>query len=87
MELLTVDYFSQYPEVQQLKNTISSVVIAILKSVFARHGIPEIVCSDNGPQFSSQEFSQFANAYEFNHITSSPRLPQSNREVERMVKL
>ena len=29
MELLTVDYFSQYPEVQQLKNTISSVVIAI----------------------------------------------------------
>ena len=57
--LLTVDYFSRYPEVQQLK---IPVVIPILKSVFARHGIPEIVCSDNGPQFSSYDFSQFANA-------------------------
>ena len=54
--LLTVDYFSRYPEVQLLKNTNSSMVIAIIKSVFTRHGTPEIVCSDNGPSFHHKSF-------------------------------
>ena len=84
--LLTVDYFSRYPEVLQLKSTTSTAVIAALKSVFARHGIPEVVRSDNGPQYSSQEFSRFAEAYEFSHVTSSPRFPQSNGQAERMVQ-
>ena len=84
--LLVVDYFSRYPEAIQLKSTTSSAVIQTLKMVFSRHGIPETVRSDNGPQYSSQEFAQFASAYEFRHTTSSPRFPQSNSEVERMVK-
>ena len=84
--LLTVDYFSRYPEVIQLTTTTATVVIAALKSVFARHGIPEVVRSDNGPQFSAQEFSRFASSYEFQHVTSSPRFPQSNGQVERMVQ-
>ena len=84
--LLTVDYFSRYPEVQQLTTTSSAAVISASKAVFARHGIPETVRSDNGPQYSSHEFARFASAYEFKHITSSPRFPQSNGQVERMVK-
>ncbi|KAL5471335.1 hypothetical protein EMCRGX_G029439 [Ephydatia muelleri] len=51
--LLVVVYFSRYPEVIQLATTTSSKVIGALKSVFARHGIPEEVVSDNGPQFVS----------------------------------
>ena len=84
--LLTVDYFSRFPEVNELKTTTSATIIQNLKSLFSRHGIPETVRSDNGPQFSSQEFAQFASSYEFNHITSSPRFPQSNGQVERCVK-
>jgi len=84
--LLTVDYFSRYPEVNKLTSTTSATVIAALKSIFSRHGIPEIVRSDNGPQYSSREFAKFASSYEFNHITSSPRFPQSNGQVERMVQ-
>ena len=53
--LLVVDYFSRYPEVKQLKSTTSTAVIHALKAIFSTHGIPEIVRSDNGPQFSSQE--------------------------------
>ena len=57
-----------------------------MQSVFARHSIPETVVSDNGPQYSSEIFSQFANEYGFRHITSSPHYPQANGEAERAVK-
>ena len=39
--------------------TTSTNVIGALKSVFARHGIPEEVVSDNGPQFVSEEMKEF----------------------------
>ena len=48
--------------------------------------IPEKVISVNGPQFSSRKFSQFANKYCFEHVTSSPYFPQSNGEAERVVQ-
>ena len=52
--LIVVDYFSRYPEVVQLKSTTSQSIITSLKSIFSRHGIPEILVSDNGPQYSSK---------------------------------
>ena len=51
--LVIVDYFSRYPEVHKLTRTTSQSVINSLKTVFARHGIPETLRTDNGPQFSS----------------------------------
>ena len=42
--------------------------------------------SDNGPQFSSNAFAQFAEEYAFTHITTSPRYSQANWEVERAVQ-
>ena len=52
----------------------------------SRHGIPEIVVTDNGPQYSSQTFTAFADAHGFTHRTSSPIYPQSNGVSERAVK-
>ena len=84
--LIIIDYFSRYPEVVKLRGTTSRDVIEILKSTFARHGVPETVVSDNGPQFSSQEFRDFGKQYEFCHVTSSPLYPQSNGQAERGVQ-
>ena len=84
--LLVVDYFSRYPETQKLSGTTSQDVIEVLKTIFSRHGIPETVFSDNGPQFASLEFTQFAEMYDFHHATSSPLFPQSNGQAERMVQ-
>ena len=81
-----VDYYSRYIEVAKLTSTSSPEVIKHLKSVFARHGIPEVKMSDNGPQYSSEQFTDFADQYGFTHITSSPKYPQSNGAAERAVR-
>lgn len=58
--LSVVDYFSHYPEFVKLASTTSANVIAVLEAMFTRHGVPETIRSDNGPQFASMEFTQFA---------------------------
>ena len=62
------------------------IVINVLKTMFSRYGIPEELRSDNGPQFSSQEFAEFAKKYQFTYSTSSPRFPASNGQAERAVQ-
>ncbi|UYV72544.1 hypothetical protein LAZ67_9003635 [Cordylochernes scorpioides] len=60
------------------------------KAIFARHGIPDIVISDNGPQFrpsTTSAFTKFASEVGFRHITSSPKHPQSNGQAEAAVKI
>ena len=84
--MLVVDYFSRYPEIVKMRSTTSKATIEALKSIFARHGIPETLISDNGPQYSSKEFAEFAKSYDFCHVTSSPHFPQSNGMAERMVQ-
>ena len=61
-------------------------IIHGFKSTFSRHGIPQVFISDNGPQYSSQEFAAFAQEYGFTHKTSSPHFPQSNGMAEITVK-
>lgn len=76
--LALVDYYSKYFELNQLLDDTSNTVVNVLKQHFARHGIPEMLYTDNGPEFASKIFSVFARNYHFQNVTSSPRLPQSN---------
>ena len=73
-------------EVGKLDNTSAGSVILLWKSIFARHGVPEQVVTDNCPQFDSYEFRKFARDYQFRHIISSPYYPRGNGEAERGVK-
>ena len=84
--MVIVDYGSKWLDFKQLKNTTSLDVIKALCEVFATHGIPKVVVSDNGPQYASSEFAQFAKEWGFTHVTSSPRYPRANGEAERAVK-
>jgi len=83
--LIMVDYLSGYFEVDRLNSKRVKDIVYCMKQQFARHGIPEIVFSDNSP-FGAMEFKQFATCYEFQHHTSSPRYSQSNGKVENAVK-
>ena len=85
--LIVIDYYSRWIEIKSLSSEQSSAaVIQALKEIFAVHGIPDVIVSDNGSQFSSASFLQFAQMYGFIHTTSSPRYPQANGETERAVR-
>ncbi|UYV82864.1 K02A2.6-like, partial [Cordylochernes scorpioides] len=76
--------------VVRLAKLSSEAVVDHCKAIFARHGIPDIVISDNGPQFrpsTTSAFTRFASEVGFRHITSSPKHPQSNGQAEAAVKI
>lgn len=76
--LITVDYYSNFWEIDRLTSTTSSAVVLKLKNHFARYGCPNRLISDNGPQFVSSEFRKFANDWDFEHRTSSPGNSKAN---------
>ena len=52
--LITVDFYSDFWELDPLTETSSETVVTCTKAHFSRYGIPDKVISDNGPQFRSQ---------------------------------
>ena len=84
--IIVVDYYSRYFETMLLRSEKSIDTINALKSIFARHGIPETLVSDNGSQYISQEFKEFQEKYGFQAIKSSPKHPQGNSVAERAIK-
>lgn len=84
--LITVDYYTKWVNVDKLSSTTSAQVIKNLKNHFTDFGIPTVLRSDNGPQYSSAEFSRFMKDNRIQHVTSSPAYPKSNGQAEAMVK-
>ena len=58
--LVTVDYFSNFIEVDRLSTTKSRSVIKELKQQFARHEIADILITDSCSQFLSEEIKEFS---------------------------
>ena len=85
--VVLVDYSSDFVEVQELADITSPTIIQFLKEQFSRHGIPDVLVSDNGPQLVSHEFRRFAEEWEFKHVTSSPHHHKANGKAESAVKV
>ncbi|KYN20537.1 Uncharacterized protein K02A2.6 [Trachymyrmex cornetzi] len=83
--LVLQDYYSKWLEIIKLKNKTGSEVIKKLKTVFATHGIPDILICDNRP-YNSYEFKEFSKKWLFKIVTSSPNYPRSNGLAERAVQ-
>ncbi|XP_033761665.1 uncharacterized protein K02A2.6-like [Pecten maximus] len=86
MFLIVIDAHSKWPEVFTMRSTTTTLTIELLRNLFARHGIPEQLVSDNGPQFISEEFRQFMKQNGIRHSTSSPYHPRTNGQAERFVQ-
>ena len=85
--LVTVCHFSDWIEVDELQDTLSATVINKTKAHFARFGIPQMCHTDNGSQFTSKDYENFATQYGFKHTTSSPYHPKGNGRAEAAVKV
>ena len=83
--LVMVDSFSKWAEMIPMKTTTSERTVAVMRTVFARLGLPLVLVTDNGPQFTSQEFAQFASSNGIRHVRVAPHHPSSNGMAERAV--
>ena len=81
--LVVLDYYSRFFEVDILKSVLSNDIINCLDRIFATHGIPQSLRTDNGPQFVSSVFEEYLESNDVRHLTSTPLWPQANGEVER----
>ena len=86
--LVVVDAYSKWLEVVNVKNTSSEESIRILRNIFATHGLPEILVTDNGSSFGRKMdscFDDFCRKNGIMHVRTAPYHPSSNGPVERYV--
>ena len=83
--LVIVDSFTKWVEVYKMNSTTSEKTIEVLRRLFATFGIPQVIVSDNGTQFTSHEFDHFTTSNRIKHIRSAPYSPKSNGAAEAAV--
>ena len=80
---VAMDYYSRYSEIEIMNSTSATAVIKALNRIFATHGLPCTLVSDNGPQFISDNFKDFMKVNDIHHARTTPYWPQANGLVER----
>ena len=85
--LVVIDKRTRYPEAERVYSTSAKSTTEKLKKMFATHGTPIRLESDNGPPFTSREFSEFAEEEGFQHHRVTPMHPRANGEAENFMKL
>ena len=83
---LVIDAFSKWPEIVPMTTTTAERTNNVLRQLFAIHGLPHTLVSDNGPPFLSTEFKLFLKRNGIKHITSQPYMPSINGPAERLVQ-
>ena len=84
--LVTIDAYSKWPEVHIVPSTSAQPTIDKLRTIFATHGLPMTLVSDNGSPFPSTEFHNFMTSNGIVHRHVPPYHPSSNGLAENMVK-
>jgi len=62
--IVTVDFFTKWVEAEPTENITSSDIIKFLINAFARHGVPQVITTDNGVQFTSDMTKIFLDLYD-----------------------
>uniref|UniRef100_A0A1A8UU84 Gypsy retrotransposon integrase-like protein 1 n=1 Tax=Nothobranchius furzeri TaxID=105023 RepID=A0A1A8UU84_NOTFU len=84
--LVLVDSHSKWLEVIQMKTTTAAKTIEVLRNIFSSYGLPEEIVSDNGPQFTSQEYKAFLQNNGIKQTLVPAYHPASNGAAERAVQ-
>ena len=67
-----------------VRSTKAACVILQLDKIFAVHGIPYKIVSENGPQINSDEFVKYMKVVGIEHHLVTPYWSQANGEVEHL---
>lgn len=86
MYLILVDSHSKWLDAQVMQSITTAKTVEKLRSIFATHGLPKTIVSDNGPSFTSEEFKVFMQSNGIRHIKSAPYHPSTNGLAERAVQ-
>ncbi len=81
--LTCIDNHSRWSEVFLLNNITSQVIIQKLKIWFRKHSTPASITTDNGKQFTSNEFTDFLRKEGINHKRTLNYNPEFNGLCER----
>jgi len=84
--LVVVDYFTKWVEAEPTENITSKDVIKFLIKVFSRHGVPQVITTDNGVQFTSDMTKIFLDLYDVYVKFTSTYHPESNGLTENRNK-
>lgn len=84
--LVIVDSFTKFLDVHVTSSITSASTIELLRRSFCNFGIPDMVVSDNAPNFVSEEMEQFCKNNGIKHVTPAPYNPASNGLAERAVQ-
>ena len=84
--LVVIDGYTRFPEVEIVNSTAGKGTILKLDRIFATHGIPEILKSDNGPPFFGEEFKEYTQENGIFHQKITSLWPQANGEAENFMK-
>ena len=69
-----------------MKTTTSTKTIEVLRPIFSRNGISAQIVSDNGSQFSSDEFATYMKRNGIKHFKSAPYHPATTGLAERFIQ-
>ena len=86
MFLVLVDAHSKWLEIVPVSAATSTATIEKLRAIFATHGLPSRIITDNGTVFTSEEFENFLHQNGIAHTRTAPYHPASNGLGERAVQ-
>ena len=70
-----IDSRSKWLELRHMSSTTAERTVGELRLIFAQHGLPEEVVSDNGPQFTYNEIAEFMSKNGIKHRPSAALSP------------
>jgi transposase InsO family protein len=81
--LLAVDKFSKWIEAVPVTNQEATTAVKFFESIIYRYGVPNSIITDNGTNFTSGEFQEFAKNLGIKVKYASVAHPKSNGQVEK----
>ena len=86
MFLIVVDAYSKWVEVETMADATAYSTVHKLRRMFAAHGLPKVMVTDNGPAFTGESFEKFCLRNRIRHVPTAPYHPASNGQAERVVR-